>query len=517
MDTRPPVTDSAPGGTRRLWPLLVILLAVPTLGISGCEGSENETGDEAPPALLGDELRSAAYWVDQYGEVSADELDAEDARLLADTHAILDRLRPHFSDARTRLVILGEEFDEDAPLPAFAAALPDDTIVMSLEGLRLCYRGVTRAEGDSRAACVLAHELAHREADHHWFLEAAAMIRAFGGESDVLRSLAETLGSGTQEAKKLELEADRMAVIRMTAAGFDPEALFGARESFFDEWVGTAAGRLAYQNESHPAPGARAVHARSWFREAADLGLEFRDGVDAYDRGEFVEAVEAFERVEREFPSREVLSNLGLSELQLAARALGKCDGALLLRWRLPVEIDRKTLLARTTLRGDERSECYDEEPYLTHWRRAKTALDEALQKEETYSPAILNLAALHMLDDSPAWARSYATTGAELFPDDSRFRNALLTVDIADLLARDKSFDEEAAAHAALHEEHPDDPDIAFNAAKALMLAGQYDRAEPVWRAFLRVEPDGEWAEIARWNLGEEPESPANEDQPAK
>lgn len=517
MGTNGRIDISTRSGLRRFGPLLAILLAFPTLGVSGCESSDGASPPTAPPSLLDSEARNAEWWIEQYGEISLADLAGEDAEFFTSSHEILDRLRPHFDDARTRLVILGAEVDDGAPLPAFAAALPDDTIVMSLAGLRLCYRGVTRTQGDSRTACVLAHELAHFEARHHWFLEAAAMIRAFGGESDVLRSLSETLGSGSQEAKKLELEADRRAVIRMTAAGFDPEVLFEGRESFFHDWVGTAAGQLAYQTDSHPTPDQRALHARSWFRESAELSERFHRGVAALDAGDHQAAIEALEPVAREFPSREVLSNLGLAYYQLAALALADCDGVLVTTWRMPVAIDHETLLDRTRTRGSERSHCYERADYLDAFDRAKEVLGKAHRQDEEYPQALLNLAALHMLDDSPAAARMYGVMGAELLPDDSQFRNAILTVDIADLMARDKSFTEEAAALAALHEEHPDEPDIAFNAAQALMLAGQYDRAEPIWRAFLGMEPDTEWSEIARWNLGEEPESPANEDQPAK
>ncbi len=517
MGTKASMIDSMPSRTRRLWPLLVILLAVPTLGISGCESSDPSGPTAEPPSLLDAEERNAGWWIEQYGEISLADLDGEDAEIFKATHGILDRLRPHFDDARTRLVILGAEIDNDAPLPAFAAALPDDTIVMSLEGLRLCYRSVTREAGDSRAAAVLAHELAHLVAEHHWHLEAAALVGGFSGESDVFRSLLKTLGSNSQQAKKLELAADRRAVIGMAMAGYDPEVLLSGESSFFHEWVGTASGQLAYQNDSHPTSDERALYAKSWFRNAADLAALFQEGVRAYDEGDFTGAAEAFERVEREFPSREVLSNLGLAEIQLAARALGTCNGSLLLRWRLPMEIDRTTLLERTILRGDERSGCYEEEPYGAHRRSAHTALDEALRKEETYHPALLNLVALYMLDDRPQLAMGLAESGVSLYPDDPDFLLAYKTAEISVLMELEKPVENELSDLGDLHRRFPDHPDIAFNYAQALSHAGQYDRAEPVWRAFLRLEPESEWAEIARWNLGEEPESAANEDQPAR
>lgn len=509
MGTKASMIDATPRGMRRLWPLLVILLVIPTLGISGCESGESEAGDEAPPALLGDELRSAEYWVEVYELAPVDPLVEQAQKIFA-------RLRPVFGHAGNRLYVIGPDKLADASGFPFAAALPDGNVVLNRAGLELCYRGVSQDEGDSRLALVLAHELSHFQADHHWNLDAPAMALALEGEEEVVSALREDLGTNLQEARKLELHADEGGVIGMTIAGFDPLVVVGD-ESFFAEWVGTATGQVAYQDESHPTPETRLVNARGRLERAMAKVSVFHEGARALEAGSYPAAIAAFEEVRRSFESREVLSNLGLAYYQLAALALADCDGLLVTTWRMPVAIDHETLLDRTRNRGGERSHCYEGVDYLDAFDRAKEVLGEAHRQDEDYHPALLNLAALHMLDDSPAWARSYATTGAELFPDDSRFRNALLTVDIADLLARDKSFTEEAAALEGLHREHPDDPDIAFNAAKALTLAGHYDRAEPIWRAFLRLEPDTAWAEIARWNLGEEPESPSDVDRVTK
>lgn len=509
MGTKASMIDATPRGMRRLWPLLVILLVIPTLGISGCESGESEAGDEAPPALLGDELRSAEYWVEVYELAPADQLVDRAQEVFAE-------LRRVFNDAGNRLYVIGPGELHDATAFPFAAALPDGNVVLNRAGLELCFRGVTPQEGDSRLALVLAHELAHIDAGHHWNLDAPAMALALEGEEEVVRALREDLGTDLQEARKLELNADERGVIGMTMAGFDPLVVL-ADQSFFAEWVGTASGELAYQDESHPTPEKRLVNARGRLERATAKASLFHKGVRALQLGDHPAAITAFEDVRLSFESREVLSNLGLAYYQLAALALADCDGLLVITWRMPVAIDHETLLDRARNRGGERSHCYERADYLDAFDRAKEVLDEAHRQDEEYLPAILNLASLHMLDDSSLQARLYATLGAELFPDDPQFRNALLTTEVADLLARGKSFDEEAAALEALHREHPDDRDIAFNAAKALTLAGHYDRAEPIWRAFLRLEPDTEWAEIARWNLGEEPESPSDVDRVTK
>jgi hypothetical protein len=71
-----------------------------------------------------------------------------------------------------------------------------------------------------------------------------------------------------------------------------------------------------------------------------------------------------------------------------------------------------------------------------------------------------------------------------------------------------------------ALRERFPEDPSIAFNLASALTYDPEHglDEALPVWRDFLRLEPEGPWAAIARdWVGLDEPADPAEADQPAR
>lgn len=499
------------GRTRRRWPLLVALLALPTLGIAGCESSSNDLEPAEPRILLDDEWRSAERWIEEWEEAPARN------PFVARAQGVFAKLRPHFDFAGNRLVVVGPEGigrGTDAP---YAAALPDGNVVLNWAGLELCYQGVSLARGDSRLALVLAHELAHLQSRHQWFLDAAAMSLAFEGEDEVVRALRDDLGSSAQEVKKLELQADEMAVIGMLLAGYDPAVVLGKDESFFAEWVGTAKGQLAYQDERHPSPEQRDLNAKERLRRAAQKASVFHRGVEAVGEEDYEAAIAAFEDVELFFPSREVLSNLGLSHYQLAARVLGECDGTLITRWRLPVELDEETVLDRTTYRGETRSECYERDDYLAHLRPGEERLVKALEVDPDHPSALLNLIALYMLDDHPFKALSLAEHAIRVHADDSRFQMARAVVRVADELSQDRPIGDYAASLEDLHRRHPDDQVLAFNTARALSLAGEAERAEPIWRAFLELEPEGPWAEIAWDWLGEEGPDGRESDQVAK
>jgi Flp pilus assembly protein TadD len=125
-------------------------------------------------------------------------------------------------------------------------------------------------------------------------------------------------------------------------------------------------------------------------------------------------------------------------------------------------------------------------------------------------------MAALYLLDGQPDFAASYARQGFDLHPGNLDLEVALATAQAASELEFGGDLGEAAERLEELHRLRPNDPVLAFNAAQALTLAGLVERAEPVWRAFLELEPTGEWAEIARWKVGDDAEA-AEADQPAR
>ena len=107
-----------------------------------------------------------------------------------------------------------------ADINAFATMAGDDKIVVVQEGLLDAFNGDRDA-----VAAVLAHELAHHKADH---LREGKRKRESGELAGALAGTAVGVGSGLlvlKFSRNQELEADRLAVGWMIAAGYNPDGM----------------------------------------------------------------------------------------------------------------------------------------------------------------------------------------------------------------------------------------------------------------------------------------------------
>src|SRR5262249_55649992 len=158
----------------------------------------------------------------------------------------------------------------------FALALPDGSVLLTPDGLEVCYKQVAPQAGDSRLAFVLGHELSHLARDDFWHaFTAAAAARQPAAEA--VRIPPET----TAEARMKELEADSFGVVYMTMAGYQPSAIVGEGTSFLDEWTARLpAGALA--GRGHPSARERTALVRTALRSVADQLDFFRFGVRLY-------------------------------------------------------------------------------------------------------------------------------------------------------------------------------------------------------------------------------------------
>ncbi|HSL81588.1 MAG TPA: hypothetical protein VLF66_02355, partial [Thermoanaerobaculia bacterium] len=454
----------------------------------------------------GGELATADAWLDFYDRVG-------EHPLLPRAREIFDRMR-NVAGVHAELLVL-----EDLS-GARAFVLPDRTVILSRWGLELCYDGVPEEEGDARLALLFGHELAHVASDDFWHASAVAALQGVDEDDEQLQRLRELLaldgGSGRQVR---ELKADQSGFLALIQAGFDPKPLLQGSQTFFEAWVGRSEAALSYDDPTHPTPADRArlvqgklgevagridlfEQGKETFQEAEALaaatgGRELLPGVAALYR----EAAEHFRQFGRHFEGREVLNNQALCHLRLATGILAGCDGRLVNRYYLPTALDPVTLANVARLRGEGgySSPCFEREDYQTHMREAQRLLEEAVGRDPEYLEARLNLAAAYVLDEKPANAQLHGLAATEIDPEDARAAAAPWVARLADHdLGGPIDLDSVLKELGALHRLFPEDPGIAFNLASALSLDGRVDEAEPVWRAFLRVEPTGPWADVA-------------------
>jgi tetratricopeptide (TPR) repeat protein len=472
---------------RRLLALTFLCLALSL----GCDPDE----DDEPPILQpGDPLANVETWRERFEETPADDPAAARAR------EVFARVR-EASGQDAELVVL-EMGDR---LVAFALA--DPAVVLSRAALDFCYRVQTPEQGDDRLAFLLGHELAHLKNGDFWHASAFATVQELRGEDEINEMLRAVLAENFRDRQKAEYRADDEGALALVMAGYDPATLFEEDRTFFEQWVQAVPGMLTYQDSGHPTPAERGHLLRARLREVAKRVHLFHEGVEAYQAGDYQRAVSLFRRFRRDFEGREVLNNLALSHLKLAAARLADCDGKLVSRYFLPEALDDETLAGRTNLRGGpaRSSPCFEITEYRGHMDEAIELLETAANRERGYLPARLNQVAAFVLDEQYARAAVAGIEAKEIAPEDP---GALGADALASLVydAAGSGLGELQALNKLeyLHRRFPDDPGIAFNLASALSYEGRLEEARPVWEDFLRVEPDGAWAEIAKEWLGE-------------
>jgi len=488
--------------------------AHPTLAVLGLLVQACLACGEEPPRLLqqGDPEATVAAWRQSFDEVPA-------------SYPLLARANSVFEHVRDTAGTYAELTVLDLPQAPMALALADPAVLLSSEGLELCYRGVSPEEGDARLAFLLGHELAHVGNNDFWHASAFATVDNIEDRTEQEERLQILLALDSKDRKKLELKADEAGILTAIQADYDVRPLLAGDRTFFEEWVEGLVGSKAYDDPDHPGVAERADYVRlhlekvarktelfdrgvAHFREAERLarsegGPEVLNEVET----EYLSAIEAFRAFGRHFQGREVLSNQALANLRLATGSLAGCNSSLVNRYYLPTALDPVTLAERRVFRGerDYSSPCFENEDYQRHMRAAIRLLEEAVERAPRYLPARLNLTAAFVLDEMPASAVVQGLAAAEIDGDDPRAAAAPWVAHVA-YHDRGGPVDLEQVLRelAELHRRFPEDPGLAFNLASALSYEGRLEEARPVWREFLRVEPDGAWAEIAKEWLGE-------------
>jgi tetratricopeptide (TPR) repeat protein len=206
----------------------------------------------------------------------------------------------------------------------WAASLADGNILLSRAAIEACVNfGEHRAE--HLLAFVLAHELAHQRADDLWHQR---FFRLVGNQSP---ESAQKMLRGLQMDDKLvanieqkEAQADHDGLIMMASVGYDPYQILD-KNDFFTQWVeniwqnsclvtqaSTAEAEACKQAQS------RALRAQAQLSNVATQSLLYELGVQAFVAGNYYDANRYFTAYGRDYPSRAVLTALGLTQMAKA-------------------------------------------------------------------------------------------------------------------------------------------------------------------------------------------------------
>ncbi|HID99689.1 MAG TPA: hypothetical protein EYP59_05290 [Thiotrichaceae bacterium] len=342
---------------------------------------------------------SVQFYFDHYGRADMND------KWVRRVHHIFDQVKRVADKRHHRLPQLAVVQGFNTPDDPLAVALPDGYIVLSKQALDIIYKNVSLVQGDTRAAFVLGHELAHLANNDPWHREFLSVVRK-------TPSFPQLLKNHPQNQNK-EIEADDQGLIYAAMAGYPVDQLLakGAQEQhFFRTWEQQT---FRKRNETHPSPDIRAHLLQARLQALLDILPYFHFGIrlshfDRCDDGRYF-----LSEFLKHFPAREVYNSLGLCELQEARKVLGK---QAYLYW-LPSVLDVTTAIEDLSLpdifRG-ERASLADE--FLSH---AQEYFEKALEMAPAYLPALMNLAITTLYLGDIYIARARIEKARQIAPND--------------------------------------------------------------------------------------------------
>jgi len=349
-----------------------------------------------------DTTETAGWYVDTYGI-------AESSPTIERVRQIFDKLKRTSNVAlrSTNLVIVNGGND------SWAMALPDGNIVVSIDTISLAYRTADMSLADARIAFILGHELAHQSNRDFWH----HLLRISGQKSTIPNWLRNNASRREAHYEK-EIKADEYGFINASLAGFRTDKLITAergRQSFIEYWVEQTG---TVNPETHPKASDRSAILRARLAALESKTELFKYGVRLAHFGRFRDARHFLQTFEREYPSREVLNNLGYVHLQLARLLMPE---RMAYRFWLPTLLENNAGLYRPT---DPRSWTdTDELPEAARAELeiARAYLERAVKFDDKDIVSRANLVAVYLYLGKAGTARDLVDEAAAIVPGDAQ------------------------------------------------------------------------------------------------
>ncbi len=182
----------------------------------------------ASPQLVVPKTDQLPFYINKYGGRA----DPENA-LIRRVHQVFKKVRSVADKNHKRPPRLAIVKGFNTPDDPFAISLAKGGIVISQQTINLIYKNVSRAHGDTRAAFVLGHELAHLAEDDPWHREFLGVAK----ESPLLPELVKNYRE--QNGKQKEIKADDSGFLYAAMAGYPVDKLIAEGEqqqNFFVYW-----------------------------------------------------------------------------------------------------------------------------------------------------------------------------------------------------------------------------------------------------------------------------------------
>jgi predicted Zn-dependent protease len=344
---------------------------------------------------------------------------------------------------------------------------------------------------------ILAHELQH-------------VIRKHTLNTTVFREAAKDGGrymdrSVLTHVERLhEIDADREGMVMAFLAGYHPRGGIELMEIMGKEME-------IPKHLDHPTFQERIEYLTEyWTNDVRYAFVSFKLGVQAMDQGAKLEATDMakavasyqdaadnFKRFRTMLPSlKEAANDMGIAYTKLGVLAMNKNDSPLG-RWQTRFSLERDSAVKYVNLaRADEKTTTRGTDKNRIPWqlREAIAAFKEALQLDESYSKARLNLAAAYIaagqIDNAQGAIGKVEAKAGVTSGDIELIRGIALGEQkkYADARAAfEKAMGSAAAKRAA-----------AYNIAKSFELEGKKPEAKKAYESYAKQYPGGPWATAA-------------------
>lgn len=238
-------------------------------------------------------------------------------------------------------------------------------------GVVVVSRGLVDLAGsDDALAFVLAHELAHVARDHHGLLDSLGVL----GASVTPGKATVPVDQVVRAYRAVELDADRLGVLFTALAGYRVGAAIPVLQTIVER-VGP--------DLFHPNPKERAATIRDEVGEIVDHLEVFHLGLFLLATGSYLDAAQLLEQFLSLFPSREVMSAVGVAYHKEA------------LRYAPAPEF--RHLLALDAVTRVPSAKGAPHPLFRQRLERAISYYTLAVDADPTYAPALNNLAAAYL------------------------------------------------------------------------------------------------------------------------
>jgi len=368
---------------------------------------------------------------------------------------------------RSRLYVI------DSDNEPWAVALQDGNVILSRGAMDVVYDGRDLNSSDARMALILGHELSHIASNDFWHQH---VYKKFLAGSSALQAIQGQSSQDLKIRKQQELRADEEGFLLASLAGYDTRKIFSDQdnpENFLSYWARQT--NLISSDEYH-APEERIAFLQNRM-DRLDQSVEFfKFGVRLAHFGRYGDAQLMLEEFRKDYGSRQVLTNLGYTYLQLAR---GKMPVSIAYRYWFPTMLEVESGLPAKTRTLSQSLPVDAREDLLI----AVDYLERAVNMDAADLASKMNLVTAYVYLGKNAAARQLVDDVLQTYPDNAQFLAMKALIVLNDELYPNAWNSYSRSIFDRLASYEGADDNIVFNYAKILDEKGKKDEAEAFWR----------------------------------